>query len=143
GGIGQRRSGRRSTTVATRRPSTCGARPRRVVSTSGSSGMRPVSQTAAARGSAMARKTRPGAGSFDAGRVGGSAVRVDAQAVDRASQFAPALHAEFVRGRGQPLVGRVLAVFAYAAGVFRRQCGDGRAQVTLDAVVVRFQDFLV
>src|SRR5690606_28349027 len=39
GGIGQRRSGRRSSTRCTRAPSRCGARPRRVVSTSGSSGM--------------------------------------------------------------------------------------------------------
>src|SRR5690606_28605137 len=38
-GMGQRRSGRRSTTRSTRRPVRCGARPRRVVSTSGSSGM--------------------------------------------------------------------------------------------------------
>ena len=37
--VGQRRSGRRSVTPATRRPSRCGARPRRVVSTSGGSGM--------------------------------------------------------------------------------------------------------
>ena len=42
GGIGQRRSGRRSVAAVTMRPSTCGARPRRVVSTSGSSGMPPA-----------------------------------------------------------------------------------------------------
>src|SRR5690606_4718508 len=84
-----------------------------------------------------------GAGCFGADRDGGSAVRVDAQAVDRAPQLASALHAEFVRGRGQPLVGGVLALFADAAGVLRRQRGDGRAQVTLDAVVMRFQELLV
>ena len=44
-GMGQRRSGRRRVSAATRRPTRCGAKPRRVVSTSGNSGIRKLRGT--------------------------------------------------------------------------------------------------
>ena len=59
GGIGQRRSGRRKVTPVIRRPSRWGVRPRRMVSTSGSSGMPPACPSFVAVGNLSPHHGRP------------------------------------------------------------------------------------